>query len=755
MSNNEIIVDFTDNQILINSVEFPINDFKYFVKNNNDYDIIERINDENNKNDFIEAQRRLRVLDMMKDGGVSGGNNISGSVIKIAYVSYFKEETTIPNDLLKIEEKFFDSAKEKIEKFEWTKISNSKTKKINIDFCFQESGLNSSYFIDDNLEYCTNFANEVLDPALRKSNTNSINFPEINEKIKFTKKFLNFFGFINSVVESKKINENPKYEFKININDFEITNRIKIIEKKEIDFFGGNIKKNNLINDKLIEINNKKKSKNKEENLLVCNALLVCKEMGDVLQVLFMLIWKNLNPGKTYCISTCDKVVALFCIMLNLNYTLSNAKYVEYYNYDENKNINIKDKNKIKFNKEKELIIKNNKEIIKSIEILKNKNNEPTPISFSVSGYSDIFVFPTIFYENIFADYITIQRQLLKFKLKLDNPSDLEDSSIIKNKIIDMKKNFTLIRLIIKNKDNTYKLCFNKKYTLKNNLYSLKSNFNNYGSKSFFEIGKMITGGKTDNNKMEVVNDNESDIDNNKMEVVNDNESDIDNNKMELNDDNEIGNEIYNEIIDEIKNENENEILKILEFCEEEANFYDKDNENTYNLYDLLKKNIDFFLFRLRFFHQFFDDFYNILLYYFYFENEVFYGNELENLIQTIANEILDKKKIQEIIQEIINKNIKLMENKNAENTNLQNIKKRTFEELANLPKPQNSILTEQIHKNKTLKTETGGFKKNKTNKKLGLFMAKTKKYNKKKQIKKKNKQTKKKNKQTKKKNKI
>jgi len=703
-----ITVDFRQNNIFIDDKEISINDFKYFVKDNNGF-TIEEINNNNNDNiqKFIEAQQYLRTLDMMKDGSVSSGRNISGSVSGITGYSQIQ---SYKDNLLNIEKLFSNFVEEKIEKLEWTKISNSNTKKIDIDFSFQESGLNSFYFIDNiNLKYVINFANEVLDPASRTLNQNSINFPEINKTIKFTNGFLNFFGFINTKIESKKINNTPKYEFIINIGS---NQNSPITDRTKSNYFIGNVEKNNWISS-----NNGKKP--------IKNALLVCKELGDVLQVLFMLIWKHSNPVRSYCISTCDKVVALFCIMLNLNYTLAvvdktqqpKLKYIEYYNYDINGEITIAKKNENKFKKEKELIKKNNTEIIKSIEILQNKN---PPIGLSVSGISIPVTFPAIFYENILTDSKYIQDKLEEFNL-----TDFE-SRTIQKEIIDMKKNFTLIRLIVKNKNNTYKLCLFKKYTLKDNLYKdFNSKFDNYGSTSFYNIGLKMksggTGGATIDDKMEVDNENE-----------------------------------------ETTNEDENEILKILEFPDGKAYFYYIDdetgNEFKYNnLYDILKEDIDKILFKFSS-RKYFDDIYNILLYYFYFENEVFHGEKLEFLIETITNEIFDEETIQEIKNkknEVENQKKELEKNTRDifENTNkISQSVGSNFQYFSSLPKnfskiSSNPYDSSSINKKRSAEyndlsldnksQKVGGFKKNKTNKK--------------KQIKKKNKETKKKNKKTKK----
>lgn len=617
-----------------NPIKVKINDYKYFDFSENNIKKIENSNNNNNVKKFIESQKKLRALDMMKDGSASTPTISVQSVLNIAY----QDITNLPFSKLKdIEDIFFESVNTQIEKLPWTKIYNSNDKKIYIDVAFQESGLDSSYFISNpNLKFCTNFANEVLDPASRKSNNNSFDFPEMEKQIKLTEKFLNLFGFINCSVEATKKNENKDYEFKIKIGSLEIKKQTQ----NGVDFFMGNVKKNNYIN-------------NTSGNQVNKNALLVCKEMGDVLQVLFMLIWKNKNPDKTYCISTCDYVVALLCIMLNLSYTLAvkkkatenepKVKYMEYYNSGgtsrtstqgsrRNTQQSIQQEKKLKFEKEKENIINENQKYIQVITELKNKSEQ---IRLTISGYSETYIFSNDFYKNIIDDYNEIQKKLISFKYS--NSLD----------ITNFKQNFTLIRLIVKS-GASYKLCSNNKYTFKKNLYNFTSKFGNLynGINSFISIGKnnfllpvsrMIRGG----------------ISNELMDVV----ENID-------------------IADE----------KILEFCDEKAWFYNKDGEdesnenNEYDLYDILKRNIEEKLEDISL-NDYFEDFYNILLYYFYFYDEVYYDEELEKIIEEIKNDFIN-------IEEVTDK-ISLEQNKMSLEQGKMFLEEGKMSEKTDFPKSQ------------------------------------------------------------------
>ena len=600
--NRGIVIDDNGKPLTI-----QINTFKYPVINNNGAFLVNEVN--SNISNFVQEQRQLRALDMMKDGQV--GDNIANSVYDIAYGEL--EPRRYFTALKSVEEVFFTFVQDKIEKLEWTKISNSpkdnNSKKIDIDVSFQESGLDSSYFIK-NPTYCNDFANEVLDPAMRKTNENSFDFPAINEELNIEKSFLNLFGFINTSIKCKKVSTN-KYDFDLNINDYKITKQKqteidKNNKKITIDFFMGNKQKNNFIQNQANAIKNSTKIK---------NALLVCKELGDVLQVLTMFIWKSLNTNQSYCISTCDKVVSLLCIMMNLNYTLAvtiqkttttpKVKYIEYYNSDGNKNINIEDVNKKKFIKEKKNIISFNEEIINAFEIIRNQN-----IDLTISGINNPFKFETLFYDNVIEDLKQIQQFLKDYINDINNTRSINfDSSVdVNNKIKDMKKNFTIVRLIVKLKNGTYKLASGQKYTLGNSLY--KNDFSSkfggeYGSKSFYTLGLRMQFGGTTRSSRIVTSKNSS----NRSSAM--------------------------KISPEYNDENN---LKILEFYDEKASFYDKDRiysgkNNVFDLYAILKADIERILTEMKL-SEYFDDFYNILLYYFYTSNEVYYGNDLKKLIK-------------------------------------------------------------------------------------------------------------------------
>jgi len=78
-------------------------------------------------------------------------------------------------------------------------------------------------------------------------------------------------------------------------------------------------------------------------------------------------------------------------------------------------------------------------------------------------------------------------------------------------------------------------------------------------------------------------------------------------------------------------------LLKSIEYLEypTTASFYDKDSEETYDLYEDLTFEIHHCLKRINM-DSYFNDVYNFLLHYFYLKNEVIYGEELFNIITNL-----------------------------------------------------------------------------------------------------------------------
>ena len=463
-----ITVSYSTGVIKIDSTEIKTSTFYTLGIHDN----VVKLNGKNN-DIFTDEQRDLRALDMMKDGSI--GNNISSSVYGIAYPG----RVPLPfNVLHTLEDKFINHFEKtnKIKKYAWTKVT--KDSKLNPILpsrtIFKESGLDTEYFID-NPSFVMNFANEVIDPAGRApyNPKTDIIFPPVNTKLEIKPSFLHFFGFIGCSLDATKRGNTANYDYSINIKDLTITKQDK--KSKMIDWFQGNQKKNGYI-------------KNGKPTTEIKNGLLVCKELGDVLQILLMFIWHHLHKDKPYAMSTCDKVVFLQCMLLNLNCILTSAdrkngarlRCIQMYNAEED----TLEKAKARFEEEKQNILKHNDEFIKCIQKL-----AANPVEIHMSGTNNTYKFPSNFYNEIKFDLSHINDILKKQTVS----SGLKDINSINAFITTIKQNFAFDLFLRKNKTGTISILQNRKYTFKNDLWKSGQQhtfITSYGSLPFFEIGR-------------------------------------------------------------------------------------------------------------------------------------------------------------------------------------------------------------------------------------------------------------------------
>lgn len=577
---------------------------------------IDKKNCEKNSNDsfFTREQKDLRALDCMKDGKV-GKYNISGNVYGILYGNDI--EKRVFDTLHTIEEKHTNCSKSKIKKYAWTKVSkeSSLEPKFSKRIIFKESGLDTEYFIDKP-NFCGNFANEIIDPAGRSPidiQKGDIIFPLNNNKLVLEESFLTFFGFIGCSVEATRIKQ-KEYNYNINIKGLNTIQKSTTDDNGiRVNWFQGNNEKNMFIlNDKdLSKLSNSRAIK---------NGLLLTKEMGDVLQVLIMLIWSLLNTGESYAMGTCDKVVFLQCMLLNLNCILTSAvkgsgegpvktgkvRSIEYY---EPKEYTLEDAT-LRFNTEKENILKDNNQFIILLTLLQNAD---PGIPIFISGVNEPYIFTGKFYKMIINDLTNINELLKQMTINNLNTPDLIDNQLKK-----MKENF-VFKIFIRPINNTFKMILDKTYTHKNELWKkdISLELNNSGS-SFFEFGKR--------NKefiVEIEDTNKKRKRGGKKYSIN------------------KGGESY---VEEYKN-----FLKKYEY-EDTAYYHDEEyydvlenneKEKDINLYKELHEEVKKILFNLEK-QDYFHDVIHLLYYHFYFENEVFYDIQLSNLIEEIINTELD-----------------------------------------------------------------------------------------------------------------
>jgi hypothetical protein len=481
----------------------------------------------NDDNVFMAEQKHLRALDCIKDGSVDPKIN---GVKDVVYNNFNEFNNNVVDteliqqnfSLTELEEKFTEKNLSRIKKYSWVKLSKDSNLSPIIEqrIIFKESGLDSSRFIKDPI-FCVNFANEIIDPAGRSPRaTGDIIFPENNTTLILDESFLSLFGFYNCSVKATRKSD-KKYNYIIKIDEIEITGTengnmttfnnksIKKNEKKINQWFEGNRVKNQIINT-LIDTNNKQINNQIRKQRI--KTFLNVKEMGDVLQVLIMLIWKNYNNNnQMYSISTCDKVVCLLCMILNLNCILTYAEKkpnLRLYSIDvfEATGYSVFDIMN-KFNYETENIIKHNQAYIDCISSF----DEETAIY--ISALDTNFYFNKIFYDLLIGDMNTINSELKQYVEKINNEIDIKNTNskknddeinriniVINNEIEKIKSNFTLNVFFRKSRNKqrdrgeNITMILTKNYT--KNVFLLKTELNrmkNYNKNfSFFEIAKKI-----------------------------------------------------------------------------------------------------------------------------------------------------------------------------------------------------------------------------------------------------------------------
>ena len=151
-----------------------------------------RIHFNKDDSDFMEDQKDLRALDMMKDGKVAGGADIHNQIYGIFFRG--QREPKQYARLNALEKKFTANLQNYVRQYAWTKLSkdSSLDPKLSRRLVFKEAGLDAQYFIK-NPYFCGNIANEVIDPAKRSQisdRNGDIVFPKNNVTLNLATGFL-------------------------------------------------------------------------------------------------------------------------------------------------------------------------------------------------------------------------------------------------------------------------------------------------------------------------------------------------------------------------------------------------------------------------------------------------------------------------------------------------------------------------------------------------------------------------------------
>jgi hypothetical protein len=627
-------------RIMINNIAIETSSF--FMTNgfNNDDDV-----------KFTKEQAMIRCLDCMKDGDVKDSTSIRNSVPQILD---YKEPISF-STLDEIENMVYEKNNKQnyIKKDSWTKKTKESVLEPMLEnrVIFKESGLGPESYINPKpvLRFVGNIATEVIDPAGRSPiEPKDIRFPENGNTLILDESFLQFFGFNNcSVVSTRNQtpkNKDEKYTYTIRIGDITIDRQETVMKSNgknvTVDWFQGNKEKNNFIASNIPDTKIKR-------------GLLIAKEMGDVLQVLIMLIWHKLNKD-LYSITTGDKVVFLLCMLLELN-CIYLGKIVDKtekqgkkkggddnQGEDEKKRyINIYEpkidpllKAKTRFNSLKTAILDDNSAIIEAIRIFKQQNP-------NISGRFETMRLVPIFYDKIMMDLTNINN-ILRNEIDItnipDNMNEIDKINEINKRSNEIKENFTFKNLF---RTNNAKKGANKKREQSLNLDTTLSRYTQsdrlwknrvdpsygsykYGAISFYNLGVNMTQRKS--GYIYPPQDQSQQL----------TSTTVNGRRRGGGDD-----------------------FKTLHYLDypEGAFYYDKDTERTFDLYDELERQIEEYL-KIRspqiqaelnkYTNQikvdeikvdetmYFNEVYNELLHHFYLIGEVLYDQELNAKIEEI-----------------------------------------------------------------------------------------------------------------------
>ena len=354
----------------------------------------------------------------------------------------------------------------------WTKTDGSIKKMTlpKIGVVFQESGLGPKEFLNMDF-YGYNLATDIIDPAGRVTADKLENvtipkpcfFPK-SQPIIFEESFFSLFGFTNTSLLSQRTGATDynytDYSYNLNIDGTIITQSI-INTNGNPKYFIGNKDKNKIIlgqpltggspskksqtkksqtkksqTKKFItkksqtkKSQTKKSQTKKSISFKLKNdktqkiqpsdkenyALVISKELGDVLQLLFIYIWKLITKYQDYLFATCDHEVYIMAQSLGVNCVLTNQKddaklgYIEYFNTNDDPKLII-----IYIYRSINNILFDNQRFIWDLNDIKDN-----PAKYNIYHHSDKskkLIIPAAFYNFVIHDLSRIQELLRQVK---------------------------------------------------------------------------------------------------------------------------------------------------------------------------------------------------------------------------------------------------------------------------------------------------------------------------------------------------
>ena len=460
-----------------------------------------------NINDAFEVeQQTINFLDTVKDGG-GGGNIVQtlnglGMYNKHAQIGPSTPFKGIGVALNNLEHKMFEKAtiKPYLREVAWTKgkkKNNHLGPKLNYESIFYDCGLSPERFVTKGFKVKNTFG-KYMDPSVAGTSDSKLpteQWPEKSSTLEFDESFMELFGFPNSKIRAMT-KSSQKYDYKLRADGTNLSWN-GLGKDPNYVYFKGNNTKNKILNTKGSPRDLKK-------------AVMMLKEWGDKFQVLTAMVWRHLNPNKTYAVMTNDKVVMLLSTMLKLNC----IQYMEKKSADKVKRYTIKvyetsdtpNKDAAKrFNRIKKEITKDNRDNIKRMRNL--ANNSETPLT--VDGQTYPIVLPKSFYDAVLKDMDDISKSLAGNAKKPED--EREPATDIERQIKEMREEYTF-DIFIRKIAGRMKILQKKNYT--SNISAKPAlarafNLSNNGEKmTFYDIGRRVavsSGGAPEDQPMEDV----------------------------------------------------------------------------------------------------------------------------------------------------------------------------------------------------------------------------------------------------------
>tara|TARA_R110002073_G_scaffold6170_6_gene37178 strand:+ start:647 stop:2827 length:2181 start_codon:yes stop_codon:yes gene_type:complete len=444
-----------------------------------------------NINDAFEVeQQTINFLDTVKDGG--GGGNIVQMLNGLGmYGKHSKIGSDTPHGgigqaLNNLEHKMFKKAtiEPYLREVAWTKgkkKNNHLGPKLNYENIFYDCGLSPERFVTKGFKVKNTFG-KYMDPSVAGTSDSKLpteQWPEKSSTLEFDESFMELFGFPNSKIRAMT-KSSQKYDYKLRADGTNLSWN-GLGKDPNYVYFKGNNTKNKILNTKGSPRDLKK-------------AVMMLKEWGDKFQVLTAMVWRHLNPNKTYAVMTNDKVVMLLSTMLKLNC----IQYMEKKSADKVKRYTIKvyetsdtpNKDAAKrFNRIKKEITKDNRDNIKRMRNL--ANNSETPLT--VDGQTYPIVLPKSFYDAVLKDMDDISKSLAGNAKKPED--EREPATDIERQIKEMREEYTF-DIFIRKIAGRMKILQKKNYT--SNISAKPAlarafNLSNNGEKmTFYDIGRRV-----------------------------------------------------------------------------------------------------------------------------------------------------------------------------------------------------------------------------------------------------------------------